>query len=79
MSIDEALKQLSFYPRKGSAIVKEVIILLYVNSVIIICRDHIICVFDGLPNSNALGIPVDGTADEKLEKVLFCCIEAIFE
>jgi len=43
-----------------------------------VCQDHISCVFDGLPNNNALGIPVNGTADEKFERVLFCCTEAIF-
>jgi len=49
-----------------------------VRDVIIVCRDHISCVFDGLSNTNALGIPADGTADEKFERVLFCCIEAIY-
>jgi len=34
MSVDEALKQLSFVQRKGSAIVKEVIILLCLNPII---------------------------------------------
>jgi len=29
--------------------------------------DHISCVFDDLSNTNALGIPADGTADEKCE------------
>ena len=42
-----------------------------VRDVTIVCRDHISCVFDGLSNANALGIPADGTADEKLERV-FC-------
>ena len=47
-----------------------------VRDVIIICQDHISCVFDGLSNTKALGIPADITADEKLERVLFCYIEA---
>jgi len=35
--------------------------------VIIVCRDHKSCVFDGISNTNALGIPADGTADKKFE------------
>jgi len=51
-----------------------------VRDVIIVCRDHISCIFDGLSNTNAVGpsIPVDGTADEKLLKVLFSCIGAVY-
>jgi len=49
-----------------------------VRDVITVCRDHISCVFDGLFNTKTLGIPADGTAEEKLERVLFCCIEAIY-
>jgi len=40
-----------------------------VHDVIIVCQDHKSCIFDGLPNNNALGIPADGTADEKFEPI----------
>jgi len=33
-----------------------------VRDVIIVCRDHISCIFDGLFNTNALGMPADGTS-----------------
>jgi len=36
------------------------------------------CIFDGLSNTNALGIPADDMADKKTLKVLFCCIEAMY-
>jgi len=49
-----------------------------VRDVIIVCRDHISCIFDGLSNTNVLGIPADSTADKKFERVLFSCTEAIY-
>jgi len=48
-----------------------------VRDVIIVRWDHISCVFDGLPNNNTLGIPANGTADKKFERVLFYCTEVI--
>jgi len=46
-----------------------------VHDVIIVCRDYITYVFDGLPNNNTLCIPADGTADEKIKTFSFVVLK----